>query len=516
MKAMTRYFAMCAIALCGLASTSCSNDELDGSANSASQVVLDYRVGDISSETRAAFTRADDTENGADDLNENTVSRLNLFVFNSSGNLVKKVSLTDLSSAKSDESDGYTHLELKELSRSVASESGNSLYLVANLADGLDNISTLDALKAATINQASSFKCNEQQTTFVMDAKMTETKEESGTLHIKFQLKRALAKIRLKVTDANGNTTGTDKFACQLIHYAADGAVLAEGSCSDNKLNNDAASSEKITTPTCTQNSKAVFYSYANEWVDSEKDMKKEEPIDTEKQTYILLKAPYNGNNYYYKVPVNQRLPENNDSQSLTLDDYKALYRLDRNTIYDITAKIDRQGGDTPENAATLTVTPIVKDWNDGGSYDYKDAISIKANVEKTNGNGDKIAFNNATYGPKISFNNMDTNGKSWVLQTDSPDYGFIYASKVKADGSYDLKNVLTVIQGTSSNTSVEAFYVVPKSELDYTVRNNYTCRVWMIAYSPNQKVIINAPADGETESPVPGTPTEMVFTQVK
>ncbi len=515
MKAMTRYFAMCAIALCGLASTSCSNDELDGSATSASQVVLDYRVGDISSETRTAFTRADNTENGADALNENTVSRLDLFVFNSSGNLVKKVSLPNLTSAKKDGSDGYTHLELKELSRSVASESGNSLYLVANLADGLDNISTLEALKGATI-KASSFKCNEKQTTFVMDAKMKESADNNGTLHIKFQLKRALAKIRLKVTDADGKATGTDKFACQLIHYAADGAVLAEGTCSDNKLNTDAASSEKITAPTCTQDSKAVFYSYANEWVDTQKDVKTEEPIDTDKQTYILLKAPYNDNVYYYKVPVNKRLPENNDSQSLTIADYKALYRLDRNTIYDITAKIDRQGGDTPENAATLTVFPIVQDWNDGGSYDYKDAISIKANVEKTNGNGDKIAFNNATYGPKISFNNMDTNGKSWVLQTDSPDYGFIYASKVKADGSYDLKDVLTVIQGTSSNTSVDAFYVVPKSELDYTVRNNYTCRVWMIAYSPNQKVIINAPADGEKESPVPGTPTEMVFTQVK
>ncbi len=154
--------------------------------------------------------------------------------------------------------------------------------------------------------------------------------------------------------------------------------------------------------------------------------------------------------------------------------------------------------------------------WNDGGSYTYKDAISIKTNVEKTNENGDKIAFNNATYGPKISFTDMNTNGKSWVLQTDSPDYGFVYASKVKADGSYDLTDVLTVIQGTSSTTSVEAFYVVPKSELDYTVRDNYTCHVWMIAYSPNQKVIINAPADGGEGTAITGTPTEMVFTQVK
>ncbi len=162
-----------------------------------------------------------------------------------------------------------------------------------------------------------------------------------------------------------------------------------------------------------------------------------------------------------------------------------------------------------------LYVTPVVLDWNDGGTYTFKDAISIKTNVEKTE-HGDNIAFNNATYGPKISFTDFNTNGKSWVLQTDSPDYGFIYADKVNNDGSYDLKNVLTVIQGDGSATQVDAFYVVPKSELDYSVRNNYTCHVFMVAYNPNQKVIINAPADGSEGTAVAGTPTEMTFTQVK
>lgn len=112
----------------------------------------------------------------------------------------------------------------------------------------------------------------------------------------------------------------------------------------------------------------------------------------------------------------------------------------------------------------------------------------------------------------------MNTNGKSWVLQTDSPDYGFIYAKNVNdADGSYDLADVMTVITGDGTYTEVKPFYVVPRSVRDYTQRDNYTCHVYMVAYSPNMKVIINAPSDGsEGTATGKGTKTYMEFTQVK
>lgn len=515
MKAISKYFAMCAIALLGLANTSCMSDDIDGTPSCDYDVVLEYKVGGSATETRAAVTRAA-VEDGSEDLNENLINRLDLFVFDAAGKLVKSLPLTDASVQGSPTTD-YKHkkLESDQLKRSEIT--GNTLYLVANL-DNISGITTLDGLKAATINKAATFNPKAKQTSFVMDAKMEETKQiENGMIHIKFQLKRALAKIRLNVKDASGNTVAPTEYACQLMHYAADGAIIAEGTSTNNALNTEAAASSKVTAPAVTQDNKAVFYSYANSWIDKKKKPYEEEPIDVSKQTYILLKAKFNNKDYFYKVPVNKRLYEDNDAATIDWSKYEPLYRLDRNTIYDVTAKVDREGGSDPENPAELKVLPTVLPWETGAEYTFNDAISIKTNIEKNGENSKEIAFNNATFGPKISFTEMNTNGKSWVLQTDSPDYGFIFADKVNADGSYDLADVMTVITGNGTTTEVKPFYVVPRSVLDYTQRDNYTCHVYMVAYSPNMKVIINAPSDGSAGTATgTGTKTDMEFTQVK
>lgn len=515
MKAISKYFAMCAIALLGLANTSCMSDDMDGTPSCDYDVVLEYKVGGSATETRAAVTRAE-TEVGNEDLNENKIDRLDLFVFDAAGKLVKSLSLTDASVQGSPTTE-YKHKKLENNQLKRSEITGNTLYLVANL-DNISGITTLDELKAATINKAATFNPKAKQTSFVMDAKMEETKQiENGMIHIKFQLKRALAKIRLNVKDASGNPVAPTEYACQLIHYAADGAILAEGTSTSNELNTEVAASSKVTAPAVTQDNKAVFYSYANSWIDKKKKPYEEEPIDVNKQTYILLKAKFYNKDYFYKVPVNKRLYESNDAAIIDWAKFEPLYRLDRNTIYDVTAKVDREGGSDPENPAELKVLPTVLPWENGAEYTFNDAISIKTNIEKNGENSNEIAFNNATFGPKISFTEMNTNGKSWVLQTDSPDYGFIYADKVNADGSYDLADVMTVITGNGTTTEVKPFYVVPRSVLDYTQRDNYTCHVYMVAYSPNMKVIINAPSDGsEGTATGTGTKTDMVFTQVK
>lgn len=515
MKAISKYFAMCAIALLGLANTSCMSDDMDGTPSCDYDVVLEYKVGGSATETRAAVTRAA-VEDGSEDLNENLINRLDLFVFDAAGKLVKSLPLTDASVQGSPTTD-YKHKKLKSKQLKRSEITGNTLYLVANL-DNISGITTLDELKAATINKAATFNPKAKQTSFVMDAKMEETKQiVNGMIHIKFQLKRALAKIRLNVQDDKGKTVVPTEYACQLIHYAADGSILAEGTSTNNALNTDAAASSKVTAPAVTQDNKAVFYSYANSWIDKDKKPYAEEPIDVSKQTYILLKAKFNNKDYFYKVPVNKRLYESNDAATIDWPKYEPLYRLDRNTIYDVTATVDREGGSDPEHPAELKVLPTVLPWETGANYTFNDAISIKTNIEKNGENSNEIAFNNATFGPKISFTEMNTNGKSWVLQTDSPDYGFIYADKVNADGSYDLADVMTVITGNGATTEVKPFYVVPRSVLDYTQRDNYTCRVYMVAYSPNMKVIINAPSDGSADTATgTGTKTDMVFTQVK
>lgn len=510
MKAISKYFAMCAIALLGLANTSCMSDDIESTAACDYSVVLEYKVGGSATETRAAVTRAEEV--GNDNLNENLINRLDLFVFKPDGSRVKQVTFESTDVKGSSPTTDYKHKELtsNELTRSDID--GNKLYLVANL-ENWGNINNLADLQKATINQATNFQYNQKQSAFVMDAKMLERKVVTGKIHLKFQLKRALAKIRLNVQDDKGNAVAPTAYACQLVNYAADGSIIEEGTCADNKLTKAAA----VATPSLIVKGKAVFYSYANSWIDTSKDPKAEEPIDVNKQTYILLKAKYNGTDYFYKVPVNKRLFEDNDAATAdgkpNWANYEPLYRLDRNTIYDVTAKVDRQGGGTIENPAELKVEPTVMPWDDGANYNFNDAISIKTTIVKNGSNDNKIRFMNATYGPKISFDEMNTNGKSWVLQTDNPDYGFIYADKVKTDGSYDLANVMNVITGTSTTTGVNPFYVVPKSKLDYSQRENYTCHVYMIVYSPNMKVIINAPSTGSGTA-ITGTPTDMEFEQ--
>lgn len=498
MKAISKYFAMCAIALLGLANTSCMSDDMDGTPSCDYDVVLEYKVGGSATETRAAVTRAE-TEVGNEDLYENKINRLDLFVFDATGKLVKSLPLSDASVQGSPTKD-YKHkkLESDQLKRSEIT--GNTLYLVANL-DNISGIKTLDDLNAATINKAATFNPKAKQTSFVMDAKMEETKQiENGMIHIKFQLKRALAKIRLNVKDASGNPVAPTEYACQLIHYAADGAILAEGTSTSNELNTEVAVSSKVTVPAVTQDNKAVFYSYANSWIDKAKNPYAEEPIDVSKQTYILLKAKFNNKDYFYKVPVNKRLYESNDAATIDWPKYEPLYRLDRNTIYDVTATVDREGGDTPENPATLYVKPIVSDWDDNIAWDYTDKVSIEMEREAGEfGEAVEVHYGIANGGgPAIKLNNIDTGNKNWILQCDNPDFAFYVDGKI-----YD-----TVSKSDITGNSF-TFYVVPKRNKDLAVERNFNTNVFIVLAPDMRKVLFNV-GTGK----LPGDDFNIKFTQ--
>lgn len=498
MKAISKYFAMCAIALLGLANTSCMSDDMDGTPSCDYDVVLEYKVGGSATETRAAITRAE-VEDGSEDLYENLINRLDLFVFDAAGKLVKSLPLTDASVQGSPTTD-YKHKKLESNQLKRSDITGNTLYLVANL-DNISDITTLDELKAATINKAATFNPKAKQTSFVMDAKMEETKQiVNGTIHIQFQLKRALAKIRLNVQDDKGKTVAPTEYACQLIHYAADGAIIAEGTSTNNALNTEAAASSKVTAPAVTQDNKAVFYSYANSWIDKKKKPYEEEPIDVSKQTYILLKAKYNGKDYFYKVPVNKRLYEDNDAATIDWAKYEPLYRLDRNTIYDVTAKVDREGGDTPENPATLYVQPIVSDWDDNIAWDYTDKVSIE--MERDAGEfGDAVEVHYGIPnggGPAIKLNNIDTGNKNWILQCDNPDFAFYVDGKI-----YD-----TVSKSDITGNSF-TFYVVPKRNKDLAVERNFDTKVFIVLAPDMRKVLFNV-GNGK----LPGDDFYIKFTQ--
>ena len=497
MKAISKYFAMCAIALLGLANTSCMSDDIESTPSCDFKVVLDYKVGSSTTETRAAVTRAEEVGNG--NLNENLINRLDLFVFEQDGSRVKQVTFNSEDVKGSSPTTDYKHKELtsNELTRSDID--GNKLYLVANL-ENWGNINNLTDLQKATINQATNFQYNQTQSAFVMDAKMLEKEVKAGKIHLKFQLKRALAKIRLSVKDASGNTVDPTEYACQLIHYAADGSILADGNITDNALNKDAAASSKVTVPAETQDNKAVFYSYANSWIDKDKNPNAEEPIDVSKQTYILLKAKYNNKDYFYKVPVNKRLYEDNDAATIDWTKYEPLYRLDRNTIYDVTAKVDREGGSDPEHPATLNVNPIVSDWDDNIAWDYTDKVSIV--MERQEGDfGDPVKVHYGIPnggGPAITLKNIDTGDKNWILQCDNPDFAFYVDGKI-----YD------TVSKSDINGNSFTFYVVPKRNKDLAVERNFDTKVFIVLAPDMRKVLFNV-----GKGKLPGDDFNIKFTQ--
>lgn len=498
MKAISKYFAMCAIALLGLANTSCMSDDIESTAACDYSVVLEYKVGGSATETRAAVTRAA-VEDGSEDLNENLINRLDLFVFKPDGSRVKQVTFNSADVKGSSPTTEYRHKELTSNDLTRSDIDGNVLYLVANL-DNWGNINNLADLQKATINQATTFQYNQKQSAFVMDAKMLKREVVTGKIHLKFQLKRALAKIRLNVQDDKGNTVDPTKYACQLIHYAADGSILADGNITDNALNTDAAASSKVTAPAVTQDKKAVFYSYANSWIDKTKNPYAEEPLDVSKQTYILLKAKYKGTDYFYKVPVNKRHFEGNDAATIDWAKFEPLYRLDRNTIYDVTAKVDREGGGTPENPATLYVNPIVSDWDDNIAWDYTDKVSIEMEREAGEfGEAVEVHYGIANGGgPAIKLNNIDTGNKNWILQCDNPDFAFYVDGKI-----YD-----TVSKSDITGNSF-TFYVVPKRNKDLAVERNFDTKVFIVLAPDMRKVLFNV-GTGR----LPGDDFNIKFTQ--
>ena len=497
MKAISKYFAMCAIALLGLANTSCMSDDIESTPSCDFKVVLDYKVGSSTTETRAAVTHAEEVGNG--NLNENLINRLDLFVFKPEGLRFKKVTFESTDVKGSSPTTDYKHKELtsNELTRSDID--GNKLYLVANL-ENWGNINNLTDLQKATINQATNFQYNQTQSAFVMDAKMLEKEVKAGKIHLKFQLKRALAKIRLSVKDASGNAVLPKDYACQLIHYAADGSILADGNITDNALNKDAAASSKVTVPAVTQDDKAVFYSYANSWIDKDKNPNAEEPIDVSKQTYILLKAKYNNKDYFYKVPVNKRLYEDNDAATIDWTKYEPLYRLDRNTIYDVTAKVDREGGSDPEHPATLNVNPIVSDWDDNIAWDYTDKVSIEM-VRDAGEFKDAVEVHYGIPnggGPAITLKNIDTGDKNWILQCDNPDFAFYVNGK-----TYD------TVSKSNINGNSFTFYVKPKRNKDLAVERNFNTNVFIVLAPDMRKVLFNV-GNGK----LPGDDFNIKFTQ--
>lgn len=387
MKTYIRYLLISLPAICGLFS-SCTDDMQSGiSAEGKGKVTLTYSISGITP------SRAEAGVNN-DNWNENQINQLDLFIFPAGGgDAIHRESTPDVT----DGQDGSVHtweFGMNDLSPEDIAD-GDQIYLIANC-PSVASVTTLQGLQEAYVQDLT---CNTKQTSFLMDGKGTLTRSGNDAT-IRVELKRALAKIRLSVTNEDPNASS---YEYQFVNYAPNSAVLDEGetdflASANFKLESTTSSAEdEMTSLDRAENiyeGKLVLYSYANDWykpnpntepnpdinggtiVDGDQ-IYTEAPIDEAKQTYILLKAPFNGKDWYYKVPVNYQLPEDNDDINIYAETYKELYRLQRNYIYDIAVTIDREGGSRIDPGTLVNLTYSIMPW-DGEeiTVDFTDNLS--------------------------------------------------------------------------------------------------------------------------------------------
>lgn len=380
------------LAAVGIACAACSQE--DGAAAGAGGgegVSIQVRIAD------AAATRA--TEDGwGGDWNENAVTRLDFFQFAADGTLKRHLLPSDMPSFEGQNAVfhelGFNGLAYSDL----ANNPTDVFYLVANCPQlATERVETLADLQAVMITPALDVDARRQS--FVMDAKTTSddtglyiVDESNEKITLRFELYRAAAKVRVSVRDAAGAViTGGCQYC--FVNYVSTGtSVLAEseaygeggtaGTGGGQRRESMADCAGAALTYAGADGDMAVFYSYPNSWFDEAKvgggpgswtidSYVTEDPIVSGKQTCIVLKAPFNGVEYYYKVPVNYATYKNNDAVSFTdeqLEEIRSLYRIDRNSIYDVTVTVDRVGG-----PVTDPVTPRfhirVNDWQKGGDY---------------------------------------------------------------------------------------------------------------------------------------------------
>ena len=378
MKPTTLYIFILMLATCLAACSINDFPEEENTPGGSGTLRIAYRVAGSSVQTRA------DTEPGVDALNENTVTRLDFFAFKSDGSLLCPViSFTQGTFYSST----YAPLTISEDQLSLEAVQGNtggSYYLVANCPSVAD-ITTLSDLQAAltngTGNPALITTDGTAPTAFIMDAKATPA-TSGKDITLSFDLRRAATKIRIRVT---GGTPKTFQF----FHYADDAYVISSETPYPDELQSTAETTITDNIPLRDNSTDGqggyVFYSYPNDWFnntlytqqtdgtytmkeDAETGLHNGEPIVATKQTYLLLRATYEGTEYYYKIPVNRRLPDFNDNPTFTEDEYEQihdLYRLKRNHLYDVTVTISAPGG-TMDDPVVPAYTITINDWVNG------------------------------------------------------------------------------------------------------------------------------------------------------
>lgn len=321
-------------------------DDMNNGLTSANRLSLKL-VLSASGSTRALV------EPGEDNLNENLINTLDVFIYRDGdetcASYERKKPETDLTNI------GEYLLPLEATQDMFISQTSYTTYVLANYtgnipAGGL----TLSELNDLTV---SSLNPDKTQDYFIMDGWTSMVLNDGLVIdkEIVVSVKRAAAKIRITTTYTNGYTASpTTEISKKFMQYAASGNALDNGTITSQTLQSMTGFTN--ISSGAGNNSRIILYSYPNDW---NKNIRNE--------TYAIVNIPVISpegteiSQNYYKVPLNYRLSSNN---AATTAEKEALYKLQRNYLYDIIVQVDQPGAATPEAATEIKGTFIIQDWS--------------------------------------------------------------------------------------------------------------------------------------------------------
>lgn len=301
-------------------------------------------------------TKADSVA-GEDRLNENLIASLDVLIYEEgqeSCTFYQHIVPTETQTGSED----YTTIlnaEQKMFTQGVTYRT----YVIANYPDQIPESGlTLSALKSLRVSGLDPDKI---QDSFVMDGYSDGVLNDGqiSNKEIPVSLIRLAAKIRVATTYTNGFAASSGHIISKrLMRYATNSPVLE----SDEPFVPELKDMENFTDIVSRGGKDRIaVYSYPNDWNDN-----------LQNETYLIMNIPAkgpDGKEYaqnYYKVPVNFRLPADNPADPTPDQEarQKALYKLQRNHLYDITILIDKPGSTVPESAVLVSANYAIKNWS--------------------------------------------------------------------------------------------------------------------------------------------------------
>lgn len=371
-----------------------------------------------------------------------------------------------------------------------------------------------------------------------VDSHVADTEEGAKDKGIKIPLVRAVSKLHFYFARKKGNDANTSKVKVTRIEVEANTIPTASYVFPDEAIYNEDGYNQNVTSQKY-NSSGTAYVSYALKLAGVEDQDIKEVPdpvsfikkSNQSAQAYLdaFDKADIRSHNLCYLRETNKAI---RGTIYYSLDGGATEKSETFNIPSDGNAIRNRElvvyGYFLNGQMGKLTVTPTIQEWQDGGTYTFIEKASSEVIItdgEKTDW-GYKVAYGKPKFGPMITIKDIDTDGKTWILQTNNPMFGFvkcnacgnyeenqeIYGMNEKGDETilgytYKIKDFLKSDKGVDKEIH---FYVVPKKRLDTSIPHNVKASIFITRY-PNDKFFINAAGK------FPGSEdgTEIYFEQV-